>query len=190
MFIIYEHRDTILKKLTIMKTNMILAFSLLTSFATSAEEAITKEISPNKPFMIKVKMSQTCFHISQKTKNINKLDGWTCNKDDENQKFVFIPTGNEWFQLKSISTGLCVEVKNANTRHHVSTALAACKKQDHQLWKKNPVGNEWFTLSTKHSSGCLDLDHGMRRNGNRFIWQRCLKQSNKRWFDKQVFKTL
>jgi hypothetical protein len=173
-----------------MKINLILVLSLLISFVTITEEVLAEDTIPNKPVMIKVKMSQTCFHLSTKKNSSGKLDGWACNEDDENQKFVLLPTDGEWFQLQSTINGLCVEVKNASKRHHVSTALAECNKQDHQLWKKNPVDDNWFTLSTKHSPGCLDLDHGVRRNGNRFIWQRCLKQSNKRWFDKQVFKAL
>ena len=168
-----------------MKINLILVLSLFISFATVANETIQ-----SKPVMIKVKMSQTCFHISTKEKGKSKLDGWTCNENDESQKFALIATDNEWFQLKSTINGLCVEVKNAGKRHHVSMALAVCNKQEHQLWKKTPVDDDWFTLSTKHTSGCLDLDHGVSRNGNRFIWQRCLKPDNKNWFDKQVFKTL
>jgi hypothetical protein len=190
MFYCYEHGDTTLKNATTMKIKMILACSLLTSLGAMAEDSLKEETSQNKAVMLKVKMSQTCFHISQKSQNTGKLDGWACNENDDNQKFIFIPMDNEWFQLKNIKSDLCVEVENANTRHHVSTALAACNNQDHQLWKKNPVYDDWFTLSTKHSSGCLDLDHGVRRNGNRFIWQRCLKQSNKRWFDKQLFTIL
>jgi hypothetical protein len=173
-----------------MKINLLLILSLLTCFITTAEEAVTEDTRPNKPVMIKVKMSGTCFHLSTKVNGADKLDGWACNESDEKQKFFLIPTDHEWFQLQSAKNGLCVEVKNANKRHHVSTALAECNQQDHQLWKKTPVDNGWFTLSTKHSSGCLDLDHGVSRNGNRFIWQRCLKQSNKRWFGKQVFKVL
>jgi len=173
---------------TKMKINLIVVISLLTSFATFA--AMAEEKPQNKPVMIKVKMSKTCFHISEKAKNKAKLDGWACNEKDENQKFVFIPANGEWFQLKSTKNDLCVEVKNANKRHHVSTALAVCNNQDHQLWKKNSIDDDWFTLSTKHSTGCLDLDHGVSRNGNRFIWQRCLKPDNKTWFDKQVFKIL
>jgi hypothetical protein len=173
-----------------MKFYLILLLSFLLSFVATAKEALTEETSQNKPVMIKVKMSGTCFHLSTKANDTGKLDGWACNERDENQKFVLMPIDNKWFQLKSAKNGLCVEVKNANKRHHVSTALAVCNEQDHQLWKKNFVDDDWFTLSTKHNPGCLDLDHGVRRNGNRFIWQRCLKQSNKRWFDKQVFKTL
>ena len=75
---------------------------------------MTKETSQNKSVMIKVKMSQTCFHSSQKSQTTGKLDGWACNEDDENQKFVFIPTNNEWFQLINTKSGLCIEVKNAN----------------------------------------------------------------------------
>jgi len=190
MFIINEHGDTALKNAITMKIKLLLAISLLTPLAATAENTLTNDASQNKPVMLKVKMSQTCFHISKKSKNSRKLDGWACNEADENQKFVFLPTDKEWFQLKNIKSGLCVEVKNGNTRHHVSTALAACNNQDHQLWKKKNFDDDWFTLSTKHSSGCLDLDHGVRRNGNRFIWQRCLKKSNKRWFDKQLFKVL
>jgi agarase len=168
-----------------MKINLIFLLLLTTPFIALAEE-----LPSNDPIMLKVKMSQTCFHSSQKSQVLGKLDGWACNSDDENQKFTFVPTDNEWFQLKSTKSGLCAEVKNASTRHHVSIVLAKCDKQAHQLWKKNSIDNEWFTLSTKHSAGCLDLDHGVRRNGNRFIWQRCLKQSNKRWFDKQAFKII
>jgi hypothetical protein len=140
--------------------------------------------------MIKVKMSQTCFHSSTKSESSGKLDGWSCNEDDDNQRFVFIQTKNEWFQLKSSKSGLCIEVKNANKRHHVSTALAVCNQKDHQLWKKNPIKGDWFTLSAKHSNRCLDLDHGLRRNGNRFIQHGCIAHDNTTWLGKQLFQIL
>ncbi len=168
-----------------MKTNLAFAFSLLTVFTTYAGEATSDE-----SVMIEVKMSQTCFHNSQKSTNSGKLVGWKCDENDESQKFNLVDAGGEWFQLQHTKSGLCAEVKGASRRHHVSTVLSKCNLKDHQLWKINPIDNDWFTLSTKHTQGCLDLDHGVKRNGNRFIWQRCLKQSNKAWFDKQAFKII
>jgi hypothetical protein len=168
-----------------MKINLTLVIVLIVSFTVMAEET-----SSTKPVMIKVKMSQTCFHSSEGSPSTGKLDGWACNDHDEDQRFAFIPTDNEWFQLKSMSTGLCVEVTNANKRHHVSTGLAVCNQEDHQLWKKVPVKGDWFALSAKHSSRCLDLDHGVSRNGNRFIQHGCIAHDNKNWLDKQLFKTL
>jgi hypothetical protein len=167
-----------------MKNNLVLVLSLVTSFATFAEKT-----TENTSIMLKVKMSQTCFHSSASSPRTGELDGWACDNNDKNQKFLFIQTENEWFQLKSVNTGLC-EVKNANKRHHVSTALAACNQQEHQLWKKTVVKGDWFTLSAKHSSRCLDLDHGVSRNGNRFIQHGCIAHDNKTWLDKQLFKAI
>jgi hypothetical protein len=168
-----------------MKIYLVLVLSLVTSFTTFAEKA-----TENNAVMLKVKMSQTCFHSSARSSSTGKLDGWACDNDDKNQKFVFIQTEDEWFQLRSVSTGLCVEVKDANKRHHVNTALADCNQQDHQLWKKTVVKGDWFTLSAKHSSRCLDLDHGVSRNGNRFIQHGCIAHDNKTWLDKQLFKVI
>ena len=168
-----------------MKIYLVLVLSLVTSFVTFAENT-----TENASVMFKVKMSQTCFHSSVSSLSSGKLDGWACDDNDKNQKFLFIPTKNEWFQLKNVSTGLCVEVKNANKRHHVSTALAVCNQQDHQLWKKSPVKGDWFALSAKHSLRCLDLDHGVSRNGMRFIQHACIAHDNKTWLDKQLFKVI
>lgn len=167
-----------------MKKYLALGMAIYTSIAVFAHAAEQGE----EAAMIQVKMSQSCFRADNKPNHTSNLMGWACDKEDNNQKFSFSSKDKQWYQLKHLNSGLCVEVSNGSQSFHVNTVLNECNEQAHQLWKKNPIDDQWFTLSTKHSDGCLDLDHGVKRDGTRLIWQRCLKPSNKRWFDKQAFR--
>jgi hypothetical protein len=60
-----------------MKIYLVLVQSLVTPFTTFA-----KKTTENTSVMLKVKMSQTCFHSSVSSPSKGKLDGWVFENDD------------------------------------------------------------------------------------------------------------
>lgn len=136
----------------------------------SLEKISTVELTPKSgTVQLRAQHSNRCLDLAKNgTANGTNVTQYDCN-NGSNQKWALNEKDNGYFEIKSISSGKCLDVGGASNGANMQ--VWGCWGGDNQQFKLNDVGGGYFELIAKHSNKCLEIAAGNKNNsGNAQQW--------------------
>ena len=102
-----------------------------------------------------------------------KVHAWDCNAKNVNQQWAFKVRADNYLEIKSRRSGMCLDVAAAKKNNGAGIIQWPCNGKAHQQWKIQGVKDGWFQLRARHSGKCLDLKGPYKENGTPFQQWAC-----------------
>ncbi|WP_077338252.1 RICIN domain-containing protein [Pseudocolwellia agarivorans] len=131
---------------------------------------------------LKAKHSNKCLDTKGSMINGGEYHQWGCNINNANQQFTFTHLGNSEYAITSNKSGLCVELKDANTANGATVHQWVCNHSENkQRWKLADKGDGYYEIRSKVSNKCLDVAGQQTNNGAAFNQWNCFNGNNQRF---------
>ena len=93
--------------------------------------------------------------------------------------------GDGWYSICEASSGLSLDVYNAEPAHYLDVSmniqLHANNQKRNQLWKIRNTGDGHYWIISKLNGYCFDLDHGKAENGTNISQYPYNGGTNQKW---------
>ncbi|WP_053981919.1 RICIN domain-containing protein [Marinagarivorans algicola] len=129
----------------------------------SLEKISAGEVTPKSgTVQLRAQHSNRCLDLEKNGQaNGTNVTQYDCH-NGANQKWALNEKDNGYFEIKSISSGKCLDV--GGTSNGANMQVWGCWGGDNQRFKLNDVGGGYFELIAKHSGKCLDIAGGNNNN--------------------------
>ncbi|WP_163135226.1 RICIN domain-containing protein [Agarivorans sp. Alg241-V36] len=129
---------------------------------------------------LQFKHSAKCMDVAGgNTSNGSNYHQWTCNTQNDNQRFMFTPLGDNWYTIKAKVSNKCVDLHNGNTANGAKLQQYTCYNNNpNQAWQLLEQQDGWFELRAKPSDKCIDVSQVSSANQALIHQWNCGKQAN------------
>lgn len=137
----------------------VLMMAHLSSDAYAASAA--DQVGIGGIFGLTVGKSGKCIAKAGGAKMGQQFHAWRCRKKSSHQVFVAKQLQRDWYQIRTKSGGMCLDVSGNAKKNGAPVVQWRCKGKanENQLWRIVPVkGSKGFGLKARHSGKCLHLD--------------------------------
>ncbi len=122
--------------------------------------------------------SDKCMDDTGQTGNGIQVHAWTCNGNNLNQRWNFVPTTDGFFNIVNQRSGQCLDVSNANPANGTAIQQWRCDgvpaQEFRSLTKFNGLqSTPVFSIQSRATSKCVDLAGGGQDNGTKFQTWTC-----------------
>ena len=153
-----------------------------------AKKKPAERIPAGTKFLLTVKTSDKCLDMTGKKDKGVRHHQWKCDSANANQVFTADYVDGDWFVLKSVVSGRCVDVKGAKKSKGAAIHQWDCHKKDSQRWRLLARDGDWYALENKRSGKCLDLAEGKTNDGAQFHQWDCNAGNSNQLFQVMTVK--
>ncbi|BEU03772.1 hypothetical protein OAG1_25720 [Agarivorans sp. OAG1] len=137
-------------------------------------------IAPSTWTNLQFKHSAKCMDVAGgKTTNGSQYHQWTCNTQNDNQRFLFTPLGDNWYTIKAKVSNKCVDLASGTTANGGKLQQYSCNNNNpNQVWQLVEQQDGWFELRAKPSAKCIDVKNAASTNQASIQQWNCGNQAN------------
>jgi hypothetical protein len=148
--------------------------------AVSTIKGMIQGIIAGKNYAIIAKHSGLCLDVVNwgKDNGVGVIQ-YSCHYG-ANQLWQFVPAGDNYFYIKNVNSGKCLDVPNRSSGG-VNIDQWECVGGENQKWQLIPQGNNYFIIKAKHSDKCLDVRNASTQPGGNVMQWDCHGGDNQVW---------
>jgi hypothetical protein len=123
-----------------------------------------------------------CLDVSDVSKEEgHNVHSWKCH-GKPNQRWDFIPLGDDHYELASQNSYQCLDVEGGESADGANVVQWPCQESANQRWRLESVDGGGYLLRASHSNKCLDVLDGDHDDGTNIMQWSCHGYPNQVWF--------